>query len=301
MHPSGPPTVTPLIHAITARSGRVSGQRAVIEFSPKLVSIERLCAGVVLRTDGGEVLPGCALDKRKLSHAFGEPGVALFEIANVLCESLALHWRSSGSAEGWVPPFEGARIARLSDFSAKNAASAIAQINDHHSTLNTLLAGYEITEISRATNIVERVRGAVKRDANAKHLEKRFNRVLTIGAGAAPMRIDFLGQNFACYFIQIVRSYRHGEMNTERALGKIYELELLRKFVSKPKKSLGLLDEERPQSFELVMVGDHNNAIQKRIVNQIEAMADRSEVRARLLPDPVTAAAHVSDRERLAA
>lgn len=301
MHPSGPPSVTPLIHAISARSGRVSGQRAVIEFSPKLVSIEKLCAGVVLRTDGGDVVTGCALDKRKLSHAFGEPGVALFEIANVLCESLAMHWRSTGSAEGWVPPFEGAKIARLGEFTAKDAASAIAQINDHHSTLNTLLHGYEITEISRATNIVERVRGAVKRDANARHLEKRFNRVLTIGAGAAPMRVDFLGQNFACYFIQIVRSPRHGEMNTERALGKIYELELLRKFVHKPKKSLGLLDEERPQAFELVMVGDRNNAIQQRIVYQIEAMADRSAVRARLLPDPTTAAAHVSDRERLAA
>lgn len=301
MHPPGPPSTAGLIDAITTRRGRASGQRAVIEFSPKLVSIERLCAGVVLRTDDGEVVASCAIDKRKASHAFGDSGSALFEIANALCDSLAIHWRSTGHAEGWIPPFEGAQIARLSEFSAKDTKSALAQINDHHSTLYTLLNSYEITEIARNTNIVERVRVAVKRDANARHLAKRFNRELNLGAEAAPMRVDFLGQNFACYFIQIVRSARAGDVNTERALGKIYELELLRKFINKPKKSLGLLDEERPSSFELVMVGDRNNSIQKRIVYQIEAMADRSEVRARLLPDPTSAAAHVSDRERLAA
>lgn len=290
-----------MIHAITARSGRVSGQRAVIEFSPKLVSIERLCAGVVVRDDDGEVVVGCALDKRKLSHAFGEPGVALFEIANLLCESLALHWRATGNADGWVPPFEGAKIARLAGFSAKNAASALSQSNDQHGTLHTLLNGYEIAETARNSSIVERVRVAVKRDANAKHLAGRFNRELPLGTEATKMRVDFLGRNIACYFVQIVFSARHGEGNTDRALGKIYELELLRKFVAKPKKSLGLLPEERPQKFELVMVGDRSNSIQRRIIYQIEAMADRSHVKALLLPDPTSAANHVSDHERQAA
>lgn len=298
MHPSGPPAATLLTQVLTTQGGRISGQRAIIEFSPKLVSVENLCAGVVVRVDDGEVVAGCSLDKRKLSHAFGEPGIALFEIANVLCESLALHWRATGSTDGWVPPFEGAKIARLTAFSAKNVLSAISQVNDQHSTLHTLLNGYEIAETARNSSIVERVRVAVKRDSNAKHLATRFNRELPLGPEATKMRVDFLGQNVACYFVQIVLSARHGEGNTDRALGKIYELELLRKFVAKPKKSLGLLPEERPQKFELVMVGDRSNSIQRRIVYQIEAMADRSHVEALLLPDPTSAANHVSDRER---
>lgn len=299
MLPSGPPTT--LTDAIASRPGRVAGVRAVIEFSPKLVSLERLCAGVVVRTDIGEVFSKCALDKRKVEHAFGLAGTALYEIANALCQSLAKHWADAGEPSDWIPPFEGARIARAGEFTARSASDAVNQGLNVHSTLATLLSHYEIAEQARNTSIVERVKTAVKRDNNAKHLSARFNRVLPLGHDAAPLRVDFLGQNFACYFLQIVKSARHSEVNSERALGKLYELQVLRRFITKPKKSLGLLDDEKPKHFELVMVGSRTDLVQRRIMYSVEAMADKSEVRARVVDSALAAAEHVANSERLAA
>lgn len=301
MQPLGPPPAPSLIDAITARTGRVSGTRAVIEFSPKLVSFERLCAGVVIRTSTGDVYARCALDQRKIEHAFGVAGKAIFEIAHALCLSLVQHLQAGGSPEGWEPPFEGAAIARISEFSARDADAALRQGLELHSAFGTLLAQYEISEQQRNINIVERVRSAVKRDVNAKHLAERFNRTLSLGREAAPMRVDFLGQNFACYFLRVVSNARSSEDNALRALGKIYELETLRRFIAKPKKSLGLLEEERPNQFELVMIGNRSDSIQKRIVFQVEAMADKSEVVTRVLDSATAAAEHVAYKERLAA
>lgn len=299
MQPSRPSST--LINAATARPGRVAGLRIVIEFAPKLVSLERLCAGVVVRTTTGEVVSGCALDKRKIENAFGMAGKAIFEIASTLCVSLAQHWQSTGDPATWVPPFEGARIARSSEFTARSADAAVRQGLELHSTLGTLLSHYEIAEQSRNVNIVERVKSAVKRDINAKHLTARFNRSLPLGPDAAPMRIDFLGQNFACYFLQVVRNARSSDVNAERALGKLFELQTLKRFIAKPKKSFGLLEEERPKHFELVMIGSRTDVIQRRIVYQVEAMANKNEVDTLVLDSAAAAAEHVAYKERLAA
>lgn len=301
MQSPGAPQASSLIDAAVVRRGRAQGHRAIVEFAPKPVSMERLCAGVVIRTNQNEVIAQCALDRRKAEHAFGTAGKAIYEVANALCESLAQHWRTFGPLEPWVPPFENARIASISDFSARDVDSAIKQALDLHSTLGTLLSHYEINEQTRTTSIVERVRTAVKRDNNAKHLAARFNRELPLGKDAAPLRVDFLGQNFACYFLQVVKHARGIEVNADRALGKLYELQTLRKFVAKPKKSLGLFDDERPKHFELVLVGNRNDSVQRRVVYQIEAMADRGEVQSRLLESPAAAAEYVANNERLAA
>ncbi|MEO6854706.1 MAG: hypothetical protein ABI410_18840 [Rhodoferax sp.] len=290
-----------MIGAVGRLMGRISGQRAIIEFSPKLVSLERLCAGVVIRLNDGEVLTRCSLDKRKMEHAFGNAGMALYEIALALCSSLAQHWTSTGSVDEWVPPFEGANLARVSPFSAKNAESALGQGIELHSSLGTLLASYEITESVRSQGIVEKVKTVVRRDVNTKHLEKRFNRTIPLGDQTLPLKVDFLGQNFACYFVQLPTSARSSEQNTERACGKLLELQVLRRMMKKPKKALGLLDEERPNIFELLMVGAKNDPVQRAASYKIEAMADKGEVRVLMLSSPVDAAEHVSNKERLAA
>lgn len=88
----------------SARRGRVAGVRAVIEFAPKLVSIERLCAGVVIRTDDGQVTAHCAIDLQKAEHAFGTAGLALYEVASKLCDSLQDHWQSDPDIQAWTPP-----------------------------------------------------------------------------------------------------------------------------------------------------------------------------------------------------
>lgn len=295
------PSIASLTQLIITRRTRVEGTRVIIEFSPKLVSMERLCAGVVIRTVGGEIHSYCAIDKRKSESAFGMAGAAIFEIAHALCQSMAKHLTEKNEPQTWKPPFEGASISRISDFTAFSVETEAKQTLERHSTIGTLLSHYIIPEQTRATNIVERVRGMVKRDANAQHLAKRFNRELNLGRNSGTLKVDFLGQNFACYFLQISRSSRQREVNTERALGKLYELETLRKFITRPKKSLGLLDEERPHQFELVMVGNTSDAVQGQIARQVEAMADKKVVRARVLSSDLEAADHVSTQERYAA
>jgi hypothetical protein len=282
-------------------AGRVGGWRAVIEFSPNPVSLERLCAGVVIRLTDDTVLSFCAIDPTKAASAFGNQGAALFEVANTLCISLAAHWQSGYADNKWIPPFEGT-THRISEFSAKSAQAGAQQSLMSHSSLHALLGGFTIEQATRRPKgIVARVKSAVSKDINSTHLTKRFNRELQLHADAMPLKVDFLGQNFACYFLQVVTAARAVDGNAERACGKLFELQALKRMIAKPRKKLGLLDEERPQTFELIMVGQQSNPVQLRVLRHIEMLADRSNVRALTVPTAQDAAGHVFQQERLAA
>ena len=281
---------------------RPQGWRAVIDFAPKPTSPERICAGVVTRTEDGKVEFKCAIDSIKAAHAFGSAGTALYCVAQTLCESLAEHWQSNQSAEQWIAPFDQARIAQLSRFSALNISEAHQSILNRTSSLQTLLAAYETKQKSyRPRGIAERVRTAIQNDTNSKHLAKRCIREIPLGDQALPLKVDFLGQHFACYFLQISMNPRGMENNLDRAYGKLFELRALRKFIKKPRKSMGLLDDERPQAFELVMVGDRNNPVQRQAIYQVETLADKDEVVAKVTPNVGAAAEHLAQKERLAA
>lgn len=280
---------------------RVQGWRATIDFAPKPTTDERLCAGVVVQTEDGTVDYLCAIDQRKMVHAFGPAGAALFDVANKLCASLAAHLAKGLNPRKWKPLFSNARLASLDEFSARTTQEAMARYLDRISTLHTLMDSYALDHVQRSAGIVDRVRSAVRRDTNAKHLVPRFNKQLSVAGEAQPLKVDFLGQRYACYFLEITRSARGLDATTDRAFGKLYELEAVRRLIKKPKKSLGLLDDERPTVFELLMVGDRQDAVQRRAIYQIEALADRNEVIARVEPSATNAAERVSDQERMAA
>lgn len=280
---------------------RTRGWRAVIDFVPKPTSSERLCAGVVTRTDDGEVSFSCAIDPRKMQHAFGDVGAALHDVALKLCESLATHWMHGLEPTLWEPPFTGARLVSHERFSARDANEATEAMLGRTSTLHTLLGAYELQQQQRNTGILERVRSAVRRDVNSRHLVKCFSRELTLNGEAQPFKVDFLGQRYACYFLQVTHSARGLENNTDRAFGKLYELQALKRLVKKPKKSLGLLDEERPEVFELLMVGNRNDPVQRKAIYQVEALADKGEVVARIESSPSAAAERLAMQERKAA
>lgn len=280
---------------------RARGWRAVIDFVPKPTSSERLCAGVVTRTDDGVVSFSCAIDPRKMEHAFGDVGTALHDVAHKLCQSLAAHWKQGIDPTLWVPPFKGARIVSHERFTARDANEATERMLNRTSSLHTLLSAYEIQLQLRNASIVDKVRTAVKRDVNTRHLAKRFNRELILNGEAQPFKVDFLGQRYACYFLQVTKSERGLEGNTDRAFAKLFELQALKRLVKKPKKSLGLLDEERPEIFELLMVGNRNDPVQRKAIYQVEALADKREVVARIESTPSGAAARLALQERLAA
>lgn len=166
------------------------------------------------------------------------------------------------------------------------------------STMHTLLNAYVIAQQQRNQGIVGRVKSAIQRDNNAKHLAKRFNKKLTLGGETHPLQVDFLGQHYACYFLQVTSNVRGLEGNTERAYGKLFELSALKRILKKPSKKIGLLDDERPEFFELLMVGDRSNPIQKRAINQVLALADGQNIVARTEPNPIAAAERVYSKER---
>lgn len=296
----GPPSTAAESGELTLL-GHTSGWRAVIEFAPKPTSPERVIAGVVVRTEGGEVYALCAIDERKAEHAFGMAGRALHAVADRLCQSLVQHWQSSTDAQSWEPPFAHVRLASVTRFSAATPLEGLQHMLNRTSMLHTLFAAYEIEQQSRTVGIVERVRAAVRKDVNAKHLARRFNRELNVHGEAQPLKVDFLGQHYACYFLQITRSTRGIDASTDRAYGKLYELQALRRLVKKPTKKLGLLDEERPDTFELLMIGDISDAVQRRAIKQVEALADRGEVLARIEPSAAAAAERLSGQERRSA
>jgi hypothetical protein len=214
---------------------------------------------------------------------------------------VAEHWRSHGDTRGWVTPFEGAKLGPAQAFSARTHEAGNLHLLRRVSSLRTLFQGYELEQQERSTSIVQRVRSAIRRDVNAKHLQARFDREIHVGDTAGKLKVDFLGQHFACYFLQITHSERGVEATAERAYSRLYELQALRRFVARPAKSMGLLDDERPSRFELVMVGSPNDAVQRRAISLVTALADRDEVRARPLPTAEAAAEHVVAMERLAA
>lgn len=274
----------------------------MVELRPSPTSDERLCAGVVIKLAGGVVLHQCAIDPAKAPHAFGPAGTVLFDVANKLCTSLADYWRSHPDATQWAPPFSGGRIADLQEFSAASAPSALALSLGRNSSLHTLLAGYAMGQSKPSrSSIVARVKTALGYNPATQHLQKRFGREIKVGNEADSLKVDFLGANFACYFVQLPQNAKQLEMGTERALGRLYELGALRRFVRKPKKSLGLLDDERPTQFELVLVGSMEHPVQRRAMNMVTALAKRDDIPARPLPNEMLAATHVAQMERQAA
>jgi hypothetical protein len=289
------------IEAIPTLKRGVHGTRAVIEFSPKVSSTERLVAGVVTKLTSGEISFTCSIDERKASHAFGPEGTMLYSIAHKLCESLALYWSTSSEIDSWTPPFVGATICDASEFTSSTASKAQELMLNRVSAISTLLSHYTIAHTQRSTGIVQRIKTAVRQDKNAAHLLKRFNRELTVAGEALPLKVDFLGVRYACYFLQISRAVRGLDGNTDRAYGKLFELQALEKFIKTPRQSLGLLDEERPNVFELVLVGDRKDPIQKQAINQIEALADRDNIGAHIESNAENAAKRVVSKERLVA
>ena len=164
--------------------------------------------------------------------------------------------------------------------------------------MHQLLAAYALPAQQRASNIVRRVRQQVKSNPRTEHLVPRFNRPLNVVENGQPLRVDFLGQNLACYFMQLTESQRGIEGSAERAFGKLYELQALRRFVDQRPKVIGLLPEERPAVFELVLVGNHRHPVRRQVLAQIEALADQKDVRMRPVADVSAAAAHVARAER---
>lgn len=246
----------------------------------------------------GHVVFRSAVDPRRAEHAFGAAGAALAAVAQALCQSLADQWQKNPSAD-WVPPYGGAEFS-VSAFTASSINAELDFSLRQRSSLHTLLSAYEIPAMGKPASITRRVQSIVRGSVRNRHLAPRFNRLLQLG-DQAELKVDFLGQNFACYFLQASPTLRGIEASAERAYGKLFELQALRRFAGSRPDAVGLFEDERPKAFELVVVGSREHEVQRRVIAQIEAIADSRDVRMRDLCSADEAAEHVADMERRAA
>jgi hypothetical protein len=277
---------------------RVRGVRAAIFFQPQILSIERICAGIVIRLDDGRVAARVGIQAQEIAHAFGVSGVEIHSIANHLCLSLAEHVQSGGTFEEWVAPFENAHIGKIGRVEAGQLESLLDSQISQNSMLYTLLSSYELPAVKQTDGIVRQVKRAIQK-SKSHHLADRFHRELPVKTDALPLKVEFLGANYACYFIQISQSPRGIEESARRAHGKLFELQSVRTHFEGP----GTADafEEKPRRFELLVVGDKTNSFQKSAWLQIESLADASNLQTRLLTTAAAAANTVSKLEHQAA
>ncbi len=248
----------------------------------------------------GETVYRSAVNTATAERLFGAAGAALADVTQFLCESLAAHWNSGAESE-WIPPFRHAHLSNVSPFSAANAEAALSHALSMHSTLHQLFAEAQAEAAPRQRSLVEQVKQHIRRSVRTKHLSQRFGRYLTLGDRAAPLRVDFLGRQAVCYFLQVTQSDRMLDTNLTQAYGKLFELAALRRFVSNQPTTLGLLANERPRHFELILVGDPQNPVRRSALAQIEAIADNQKVLSRTIPTAAAAAERVVQLERLAA
>jgi hypothetical protein len=297
------PTWTPPAAAAEALSTEhvgVSGWRGVIEFSPSLISTERLCAGVVLQLQSGQTAHRSAIDAQDAERVFGQAGAALADVAERLCHSLAQQWAGTTPGESpveWVPPFSRARLASEQRFTAASVDSALDWALNMYSAFYPLLAGTRAAAAPRHRSLLDQVRRHLRLSQQSSHLARHFSRFLEMGERAAPLRVDFLGRHTACYLMQVTESERQLEINLTQAYGKLYELDAVRRFVGSRPATLGLLADERPQHFELMLVGDATHNVRRRVLAQIEAVADQHQVLARPMPDAKSAAERLMQLE----
>ena len=256
---------------------------------------------MVVRTAQGHVEWRSAVDADRAGNVFGAPGRALADIAARLCESLAHAWQHEREAD-WTPPFEGARIAARSPFSASSLDSEFAHSLRLYSALHKLMSGAKVSSTRDSRGLVRVVQGIVRARLDSAYLAPRFSRHLTIGGSALPLRVDFLGRHYVCFMMRVTESPSQAEIAAERAIGRVQELQMLRKHVQRQGEGLlGLFDGERPEQFELLMVGDRQHPIQGPVLGRVEWAADQREVRVRTVGAPAEVAEHVVAMERRAA
>ena len=278
-------------------SERVHGVRAAIFFQPQVLSRERICAGVVLRLDDGRVAGRVAIQAAEAAHAFGIAGVEIHAIAHHLCNSLVQHLNEGGDFSDWVAPFENASIDKLGRVEGANLSNLLESQTQQNSVIFTLLSGYEIPAAKAGDGIVKQVKRVIQ-NSKASHLAARFHRELPVKRDALPLRVEFLGANYACYFLQISQSARGIEESARRAHGKLFELQNVKAHFKGPQRK-DIFDEQ-PTKFELLVVGDRKSPLQNAAWLQIESLADSNNLRARLLGTPAEAASEVTRLERAA-
>jgi hypothetical protein len=280
----------------TVSKRRAIGQRAIIYFSPQILSKEKIVAGAVVRLETGECFARVAISEKHIVHAFNSAGEELYAIAKHLCDSLLEHVQAGKAFKDWIAPFAGAEIGKIAKAEAATMSNLLDTGLRQNAMFYTLLEHVKLSE-QKADSIVINIKKIITDNKQTEHLSKRFHHELILKEDTRPLKVEFLGANFACYFIKLSPTIAGLNHSVPRAHGKLFELKSVKNHFSSPQNH-NIFPEEQPHHFELLVVGERKYVEHRQAYDQIEYLADQQSMRVRPFDNAAQAAQHLFNQER---
>ena len=298
------PTIAKKTFDFPARRSTRKASWAPIYIEPVVGSGERICTAVVAGDDNGFiVVPVPSLDR--LSCLYGTQAQAL-SFANDLALNAIRDWistRGFAAIEKWLSPVEGVLLG-ASRRGAGESLEDVARTGllQCASLVEKLVEEDETSEAVARTEVSTRRLEKLVREAVVEarpELHKRFDQRFRVNERARETRIGFTGNRLIANFGMLVPGQLAVLVNNAKA--KLWDLEQLRS---------GALGGMFPQtggvSFELLLnrvppdapqYSDRQIASIEEAGQELEAEADKVQIRARQMTSPGEIATFVLEKE----
>ena len=276
---------------------------------PVTHSGERLCVGVVAVDDTG--VKSLPVNLRRLRCLYGD-GQRILEMAAVYSlKSLEAHVVTHGlAAESlvrWEAPVDGVMVGELTHTNSKSIDRALDfYLTKHSSLAATAVAGEQEEREERGASMSSsRLERLVREEVLALQpsFSERFGRKFWVKEGARPFRLGFAGQHLVANFTLLWPTQLSGAVRLSKS--KLWDLAQARDGLT-----AGWFGQDTPMNFELlvhhatqtdVMVTDRGLALVSEALEELEAEADKYDLRSRPLIAPATIAKFVVEQELAAA
>lgn len=276
---------------------------------PVTDSGERICVGVVAVDDTG--VKSLPVNLRRLRCLYGD-GQRILELAAVYSlKSLEAHVIVNGmttdSLARWEAPVDGVVVGEPTHTNSKSIDRALdLYLTKHSSLAATAAAGEEDEREERGASLSSsRLERLVREEILAAQpsLSECFGRKFWVKEGARPFRLAFAGQRLVANFTLLWPTQLSGAVRLSKS--KLWDLAQARDGLA-----AGWFGKERAMAFELlvhhateadVTVSNRGLAMVGEALEELEAEADKYELRSRAIVTPTAMAKFVVEQELLAA
>lgn len=277
---------------------------------PVVDSGERLCVAVLARdADRTKSLPVPSL--RRLRCLYGDAYRTLEMAAVYSLKSLEAHVAEHGltdeSVAAWISPVEGMAVGPVRHTTSRSLDYALEYYLRRYSSLAATAnvqddEAREERSASMSGSRLERLVREAVLEAKPTFLE-RFDRKYWVKEGARPLRLAFAGEHLVANFALLHPSILAGAVRLSKA--KLWDLAQARDGVNE-----GWFGQDRPMAFELLLqrpddkdplVSERGLALVSEAFDELEAEADKLELRSRSLASPAAMAKFVIEQELVAA
>lgn len=273
---------------------------------PVVDSGERLCVAV-LAADADRTKSLAVPSLRRLRCLYGDAYRTLEMAAIYSLKSLEEHVRAHGmtdeSVASWVSPVDGMATGPVRHTTSRSLDYALDYYLRRYSSLAATVntqddEAREERSASMSGSRLERlVREAVLEVRPA--FSDRFDRKFWVKEGARPLRLAFAGEQLVANFALLYPTVLAGAVRLSKA--KLWDLAQARDGAQ-----AGWFGNDRPMSFELLlqrpdemdpMVSERGLALVGEAFEELEAEADKLELRSRPLASTADMAKFVIERE----